>query len=134
MLAEIKIYVESVILNWITGFYFITGLPQVFSFIAPSYTARATAWLGSSVSTEDKRQSLYRILFVLGILVAGFVSWDQQYHRAQSQTSEADPRDPTPKESTLIRDLAIKGFYKVKLYCLTGEPNSCHMPKNGGEY
>jgi hypothetical protein len=114
MFADTYTYLSAVLGHWWSGYWYLTGVPEALILIFPNPMRHATAWLDRAVS-PNTRLSIYRWIFVGGLLVAGFLSWDEQYQRAGS----TDPRDPTSKQSEVIRDLARQGSsYSADVYCL----------------
>jgi hypothetical protein len=89
MLGDIWVYVEAVIGNWFTGYWALSAVPEVLSYIMPNaVTERATARFDEWISPAT-RQRFYRALFIAGLFVAGFVAWDDQYQVALSKSPEA---------------------------------------------
>lgn len=63
-------------------------------------------------------------------LIAGDKSPQTQVFPATSELPlGADVRDPTQKEADVIRDLAIKGAFRVSVWCLMTETRSCPIAK-----
>ncbi len=61
--------------------------------------------------------------------VTGFDYYERHHSVGIAASTPSDSRDPTPKEADVIRDLAIKGSFKIAVYCLTTERDSCHYAK-----
>lgn len=87
---------------------------------------------------ETRRQRTYMLLnAILAICIVVVVGYDIYDRRSHGRILElpsgtaisSDSRDPSRKEADVIRDLAIKGSYKVAVYCLTTEGESCHFAK-----
>lgn len=91
MIAHFWVYIETVIGVWFTGYWFITGLPEALSYVMPSAMAEgATARLDQWVS-PGTRQRFYRGIFLIGIFIAGFIAWDEQYQIATSKSASLQP-------------------------------------------
>ena len=73
----------------LAGFAFLTAIPEVASYVAPhAVTRRVTTWMNELMS-PTRRLLAYRALFLLGIFLARFMPWDEQYQIAISKSPEA---------------------------------------------
>ena len=89
MLGDLWTYGEAVISNWLTGYWFLTAIPEALSYILPTAsTQRAVARFDQWVSPERRQQS-YRALFIVGVFLSGFVAWNDQYQIAIIKSPEA---------------------------------------------
>jgi len=59
------------------------------------------------------------ILLLMNLGVTGFDYYERHHSVGIAASTPSDSRDPTPKEADVIRDLAIKGSFKIAVYCLT---------------
>ena len=106
MLENFLTYIEAVIGAWFTGYWFLTALPEALSYVVPSASpeklmARLDQW-----TSYETRQYFYRCLFIVGIFVAGFLAWDEQYQIAISKSPETLVAKVTALQSQLaaVRD------------------------------
>jgi hypothetical protein len=76
-------YLESVLGYWLSGFWFLTALPEVLSYVLPDTTwEKAGRWLDSQVQRSTRRK-VYLMLALLGLAMASFSAWEEQYDKTQ---------------------------------------------------
>ncbi len=70
-------------------------------------------------------------ILAAGICVIDIV--DRHRSRTSALMTSVDMRDPSSKEAEVIRDLAIKGEFRVSVWCLMTETGSCPNAKKWRE-
>src|SRR5208337_5191593 len=91
MIADIRIYVHQVIGVWFNTWWVVTAVPEILSYMTDMTPERVTAFL-DRVASPHARQRFYRGLFLIGILISGFIAWDEQHHAAMDKTSGIEGR------------------------------------------
>jgi hypothetical protein len=116
MIGDFLTYIEGVMVAWFTGYWFLTAIPEALSYVVPSASAeRVQARLDQWVSVET-RQYFYRALFIVGVFIAGFVAWDEQYQAATMRTPEIALQATV---TNLLRKKEISGLRSNGLRSLT---------------
>ncbi|HTT76024.1 MAG TPA: hypothetical protein VMF50_08590 [Candidatus Binataceae bacterium] len=92
MLHDIWIYAGSFVGYWFDGYWVLTTLPEIAVKSAewfPEWAASISTWLDRWLLTAEGRRRLSAALFVIGILAAGFLAWDDQYQLANTVSRPA---------------------------------------------
>ena len=88
-MADFWLYIRAVISNWFAGFWFLTAVPELLSCLAPeAWIGRVSRWADQRIK-RDARRKIYTFVALLGIFVASFVAWDEQYQSAIRKSPEA---------------------------------------------
>lgn len=87
-MREFWLYLQAVISNWFTGFWFLTAVPEALSYMLPeAWFGGISTWLDERIE-EDNRRKIYRVIALAGLLIASFYAWDEQYKIAMSKSPE----------------------------------------------
>jgi hypothetical protein len=90
MLADIVVYLWAVISNWaglIWAALFVTDLAGLM--LRKAEYSALSDWLDKHVVPEDIRVPIVRTLLIIGLFIASFIAWDDQYHVAIGKSPEA---------------------------------------------
>ncbi len=114
------LYLETVLSIWINGYWIVTALPALTSYLMPhTATERITARFDEWVSPQI-RQHVYRALIIIGLFAATFVAWKQEYYRAQNLQARSPAAGtiavpPNVYEETVMLPHAVPLPYAVAI-------------------
>jgi len=89
MLTDVETYLAAVFVQWRGMFAFATFIPGALAWVTPEPTLTRIRTKLDEVVTLSARQRMYRVLFLIGVFVAGFFAWREQYQIALSKSPEA---------------------------------------------
>jgi hypothetical protein len=111
-------WAEWTILDWIWKYFLGAALLTLLGWMAATYQA-------SQVQREIRGALI--ALTAMTILTMAIALLRRPI--LLPSESYTDSRDPAAKEADVIRDLALKGSFKVNIYCVMTETDSCHFAK-----
>jgi hypothetical protein len=101
MLSELRVYAWDLISNWAGLFWAGSLILDVVSFVLKKSQILAISdWLDQWM-VEETRLRMLRTVLIAGLLIAGFLAWDEQYQIAISKS----PETMTAEVSTLTSQL-----------------------------
>jgi hypothetical protein len=116
MWADIYAYLRSIAGQWLTGYWVLTAVPEVLTYLLPP---RWTANL-DSIATREFRRKCYLTLALIGVLISGFQAWHEEFLDHQAVKADANnlrgqltqlegnhvrlPTDLSPEAAVTIHD------------------------------
>ena len=128
-MVDLLAYFQAVFGYWISAYWCGTAIPEILGRIVP--TAWATWAMPDQIDyyiAPQKRQQLYRTLFLVGIFAAGYMAWDEQYQGNRRPSFNLSMQDPS-----FIEDPRELGKKFVDVYIFAAILNK-GAPSSAGEY
>jgi hypothetical protein len=134
-MVDLRAYLLAVFGYWINAYWVGTAIPEVLGRVMPTTWAK---WVMPDridrYLAPEKRQKLYRALFLFGILAAGYMAWDEQYQAASKKSPELKPSfDLSMQDPSFIEDPRELGKKFVDVYIFAAILNT-GAPSSAGEY
>lgn len=105
MLAEIWAYIVALLSNWASLVWGASLIVDVGGLVLRKTQYLAiSGWLDQHVAKEETRVSVLRTLLVIGLLIAGFNAWDEQYQIAMSKSPEATVQSEIHKQVDPLKE------------------------------
>lgn len=84
-MSDLFAYVLAVGAAWFDGYWYLTALPELASFLVPAarivrITDALDKWFGA-----ESRRRIYVWIAIIGVFFASFSAWDEQYRAAQNK-------------------------------------------------
>jgi hypothetical protein len=89
MWADLRVYAWDLISNWAGLFWAGSLVLDVAGFVLRKSQILAISDCLDQWIVEENRIRILRIFFIAGLLIAGFIAWDEQYQIAISKSPEA---------------------------------------------
>ncbi len=107
MVADVWMYIVALISNWAS---LIWGTSLIFEVgglvLRKNQYLLVSNWLDEYVA-EETRVTVFRMLLVIGLLIAGFNAWDEQFHAARTVAENpGTDHDALTKALTIIDKMA----------------------------
>jgi hypothetical protein len=87
-------YLYSLAGHWLDGYWVLTAVPEVLSYLLPE---KWTERLDSKIKRESRRK-IALILALAGVFLAGFQTWHEEYEADQAATKEQNALSGRPEE------------------------------------